>query len=290
MSYVIPASELPLCADGSVYHLTLLPHEVAQTIILVGDPERVSLVSAHFDAVEVRKSNREFVTHTGTFQGQRLTVISTGIGTANIEIVLNELDALFNIDLSTRMPKAEFTQLRFLRIGTAGAVQADTAPGQCVLSRYAIGFDGQMHFYPRDLSVNEQALSERVGAVLSDYLKAASYVTSASTWFEQFSPLGELGITFTCPGFYAAQNRKLRLPILDDSIITGVRDIQWDTERALNFEMETAMIYGLGGVLGHECGSISLIVYNRHTQASCTDTGVMQATIKKVLDHLVTTI
>ncbi len=204
--------------------------------------------------------------------------------------MLTELDALFNIDLSTRKPKTELTKLRCLRIGTAGAVQADTTPGQCVLSRYAIGFDGQMHFYPRELSANEQALSASVSAVLSDYLSSASYVTSASTWFEQFAPLGELGITFTCPGFYAAQNRKLRLPILDDSIITGVRAMQWQSERALNFEMETAMIYGLGGVLGHDCGSISLIVYNRHTQASCTDISVMQATIKKVLEHLVTTL
>jgi uridine phosphorylase len=290
MTYVIPASELPLCADGSVYHLTLLPHEVAQTIILVGDPQRVSLVSAHFDSIEVKRSNREFVTHTGMYGGQRLSVISTGIGTANIEIVLNELDALFNIDLQTRQPKQELTRLRFLRIGTAGAVQADTAPGTCVLSRYAIGFDGQMHFYPRDLTTNEQALSDNLQSVLSDYLAAASYVTSASSWFEQFASLGEMGVTFTCPGFYAAQNRKLRLPILEDSIITGVREMPWDTERALNFEMETAMIYGLGRVLGHDCGSLSLIVYNRHTQESCTDVSVMQQVIADVLQHLVKTL
>jgi uridine phosphorylase len=284
---VIADSVLPLRADGSVYHLNLLPNEVAETVILVGDPDRVALVSQYFDSVEIKKCNREFVTHTGWFSGKRLSVVSTGIGTANIEIVLNEIDALHNIDFVTRKIKEHITVLRFLRIGTCGVIPGDVAPGACVLSQYALGFDGQMNFYPRELTPKEHGLLESVEPHLSTALRAACYATQAASWFDGFSDLGEMGVTFTCPGFYAAQNRRLRVPIAEDSVITAVENFSWPVARALNFEMETAMIYGLGRVLGHDCGSLSLAVYNRHTQEGLADQyQAMSELIQKVLNQL----
>jgi uridine phosphorylase len=279
----IPEAVLPLTTDGRVYHLRLRPQEVANNILLVGDPQRVPIVSQFFDQIELKYCHREFVTHTGWYQGHRLTVLSTGMSTANVEIALNELDALCNIDLNTRRVKAEKTSLRMLRIGTCGALQEDTEVGSCVVSRFAAGFDGQMHFYPRQLEPSEQQLSDYLAQTLSPQLQAMSYVSQAASCFECLSDLGEGGVTLTCPGFYAAQNRQLRVPILNDSIFSAVKDWSWSSERVLNFEMETAMLLALGRVLGHECGSISLAVYNRITQASCDVSARMPEMIENVL-------
>ncbi len=284
---VIPASVLPLRHDGAIYHLNLKPGEVADTVILVGDPERVSLVSRHFDSIEVKKSNREFVTHTGVLKGQRVSVVSTGIGTANIDIVLNELDALHNIDFSTRQIKAEPTSMRCLRLGTCGAVQPETQPGSVVGSRYAVGFDNQMLFYPRALSDQEERVKKAVVEHLNSAIVPSCYVAAASDWFDSWFTFGDVGVTFTCPGFYAAQNRCLRAPILAESIFDCVQRWSYPGEVPLNFEMETAMIYGLGRVLGHRCGSISLVVYNRHTQQGCDYDQAMPELIQQTLEHLV---
>jgi uridine phosphorylase len=280
-------SVLPLNQDGSIYHLNLLPNEISDTIILVGDPDRVPLVSEHFDSIETRKQKREFVTHTGRLNGKRLSVLSTGIGAANIEIVLNELDALHNIDFNSREVKNQLTQLKLLRIGTCGALQEDTAVGEAILSQYAIGIDGAMSFYPHKANAAEQQLHADAIKYLNNSINSQCYVSACGTLLESFSTLGEMGITFTCPGFYAAQNRQLRIPIDNQGIINCMQKLQSPLGRTLNFEMETAMLYSLGKALGHNCGSISLAVYNRATEEEIDYQKRMPELIAKCLEILI---
>jgi uridine phosphorylase len=288
----IPESELILNADGSVYHLHLLPEQISDTIITVGDPDRVERVSRHFDSLEVQVQNREFVTHTGYYKGKRITVISTGIGTDNIDIVLNELDALVNIDLVTRTVNDEKIPLHIIRIGTSGALQASVPLGSHVVTEYAIGLDALMHFYPLVQTGYETAVSKALQQALT--LSYQPYCVRGSDILrEQMGYDMVPGHTVTCPGFYAPQGRVLRLEGKIGDLVGILQQFMLeqpnhDHFRFTNFEMETAGYYALGRLLGHEVISLNAIVANRITQEFAPDAGqVMDDLIQKTLDRLV---
>lgn len=268
VSTMLTPSELILNPDGSVYHLNLLPQDIADTIILVGDPNRVAEVSRHFDRIDVKKSKREFVTHTGMMGKKRLSVVGTGIGAGNIDITMNEIDALFNIDLETRTIKKTHQSLRFIRLGTSGALQPDIAVDSLVISRYAVGMDGLVRYYDWQETADEKALrliAQEAFATLpvvhSLYAAAGSEVLT-----KLFSSLGKAGITLTSPGFYGAQDRRLRIPVSQPDFLSFARQVHFKDCVVTNLEMETAAIYGLARLLGHEACSISAIVANREQQ------------------------
>ncbi len=254
----IKESELILNPDGSVYHLNLLPKDIADTIILVGDPGRVERVSKHFDSIELEKQKREFVTHTGFLNGKRLTVISTGIGTDNIDIVLNELDALANINLSTREIKPEKTVLNFIRFGTSGSVNPTIKAGNFVVSDNSVGFDGLMLFY-KDFenfgSLQESFLSQFPYEKLKPLLY---FVQGNASWIQKLSSIAKVGNTGSLSGFYGPQGRELRLKPLDPNFLTTLNDCGLD-----NFEMETSAIYAFAHLMGHKAASLNAIIANR---------------------------
>ena len=261
----LKASELILNPDGSLYHLHLRPGQVAETIITVGDPERVAQVSDRFDRVEQRTTGREFVTHTGTFRGQRLTVISTGIGTDNVDIVINELDALFNVDLERRSLRRELTSLTFLRLGTSGAFQPDLELGSFLLSDAAIGLDGLLPYYV-PASTNHPAvlnLRDHLSDVrLQLPVRPAFILPSLPPAFET-SDLPR-GITLTAAGFYGPQGRRLRLKTaLDEVMLNRLRSWTYREQRITNIEMETSGLYALATRLGHRSASLSVLLANR---------------------------
>ena len=265
MSHPIAESELILNPDGSVYHLHLRPEQLAGNIIVVGDQGRVENVSAHFDKVEHRVSNREFVTHTGTFKGQRFTVLSTGIGTDNIDIVLNELDALVNIDLGSRTIKERKTSLRIVRIGTSGALQGDIPVDSFVASSHGMGLDGLLNYYA-GLDLCDEAPIANAFMQHAGWMKGMPYpyvVKGSETLLQSIAHDQIQGITATAPGFYGPQGRQLRLaPALPD-LNEKLGSFNHDGHRVTNFEMETSALYGLGKLLGHECATICAIIANR---------------------------
>ncbi len=258
-------SELILNADRSVYHLNLRPGDIAETIILVGDPERVPQVSRHFDSIEFTGSKREFTTHTGTLGKQRLSVVSTGIGTDNIDIVLNELDAIFNIDFETRRPKDATTRLRLVRIGTSGAIQEDIPVDSFVISQYAIGFDGLLHYYESEHLQRADIQYRFLEAIQWSVMKAVPYVVAPDPGLTDRLGTREVfrGMTATNPGFYAPQGRRLRLPIQQPDWLSRMMEFRFDNLRITNMEMETAGILGLAGLMGHQAASLSAILANR---------------------------
>lgn len=288
----IPESELILNADGSVYHLRLLPEQISDTIITVGDPDRVARVSRHFDSLEVEVQNREFITHTGDYKGKRITVISTGIGTDNIDIVLNELDALVNIDLINRTVNEEKIPLHIIRIGTSGALQASVPLGSHLVTEYAIGLDALMHFYPLVQTgyetVVSNALQEALALDYQPYCVRGSDILREQMGFDMVP-----GHTVTCPGFYGPQGRVLRLESRIDNLIRRmqqfvVEEPNHDLFRFTNFEMETAGYYALGRLLGHEVISLNAIVANRITHEFASDPErVIDELIVKTLDRLI---
>ena len=261
----IPPSELILNDDGSIFHLHLLPHEIADTIILVGDPGRVAAVSAHFSKVEVKKSNREFVTHTGTYKGTRLTALSTGIGTDNIDIVVNELDALANIDLKTRTPRQTHRALRLVRLGTSGSLQPDLALGTLVSSHVSIGFDGLLNFYA---GRNEASLLDYEAAFIAhtawNELWAKPYfVENSRELINLFADATCEGMTISAHGFYGPQGRVLRLPLADMQLNEKIESFRFRDKRITNFEMEGSAIAGLAKLLGHKALTVCAIIANR---------------------------
>lgn len=259
-----PDSELVINTDGSIYHLRLRPEEVADTILTVGDPGRVAQVSKYFDRIEVKREHREFVTHTGWSNNKRITVISTGIGTDNIDIVLNELDALVNIDFKTRTTKKAHKALTIIRIGTSGAVWAEAPIGSTVTSAYAIGLDNLMHFYEHKNHLNEVGLLQQLKHLLAEKLPIEPYVAAGNSDLLQQISLDHQGITLTAPGFYAPQGRQLRgVTKFNKDAIIALSDFQYEKMHLLNFEMETAGIYGLANLLGHRALSCSVILANR---------------------------
>ena len=264
----IGESELILNSDGSVYHLNLLPHEISDKIINVGDPDRVSMVSNFFDKIELKKQKREFVTHTGFYKGKRITVLSTGIGTDNIDIVYNELDALVNIDLETRMIVGQKKILNLVRIGTSGSLQEDIPVDSFVCSSYGLGLDGLLNFYCLE---NDDEESSIISTFRNHYpnqgIFPESYLARASQMLVK--KLGEgmhKGITASCSGFYAPQMRQLRLVPSRPDMIAKLSSFRYGEHRITNFEMETGAMYGLAKLLGHHCCAVNVIVANRIVQ------------------------
>lgn len=261
----IAPSELILNSRGAVYHLDLLPEELAHTVITVGDPERVQEVSKHFDRMEFQRNHREFVTHTGTIGDKRISVVSTGIGTDNIDIVLNELDALVNIDLESRTIRETLTQLQIVRIGTSGSLQKDIPVDSVVASSHGLGIDNLLNFYRMENNEEEKRLVHSFITQTQLHAQFAQpYIASASAALtKHFVNDIHQGITVTCPGFYGPQGRILRLGLSNPALIDHLTQFSFGKHRIANFEMETAGIYGLGKLLGHHCLSLSSIVANR---------------------------
>jgi len=264
----IPESELILNKDGSVYHLNLLPEDISDIVINVGDPDRVGLVSSFFESVEIRKQKREFVTHTGHYKGRRMSVLSTGIGTDNIDIVYNELDALVNVDLKTRSIKEHLSALKLVRIGTSGALQADIPVDSFVCSRFGLGLDGLLNFYRLQNTDEELSLIKLFSEHYpNDSVFPRSYVTKSSDkLFNHLSKGTFTGITASCSGFYGPQGRIIRLDIARPDMIDKLSSFRFGEARITNFEMETGAMYGLARLLGHDCCSLNVIVANRLAQ------------------------
>jgi len=267
-------TELILNADGSIFHLNLLPGDISRKIVIVGDPGRVDMLASLLKEIRVRKENREFKTVTGTYDHGEITIISSGIGTDNIDIVMNELDALVNIDLSTGEPKKELVSLDIIRIGTSGSLQADLPAGSVLMTETAIGFDGLLHFYEG----YDWLLDTPLADTLAEYLEwpdtlAYPYAINANKELlelfqhENFTR----GITISVPGFYAPQGRRLRLETFDNEINDKLTMYSFHGRTISNYEMESSAIYGLSGLLGHRALTICLVLGNRVTGEFVTD-------------------
>ena len=289
MSTTIAETELILNSNGSVYHLQLLPENIAENIIIVGDQGRVETVSNFFDTVDFKIQNREFVTHTGTYNGKRVMVISSGIGTDNIDILINELDAAVNIDLKTRSIKKEHTSLNIVRIGTSGALQQDIPVDNFVVSIYGLGFDGLMNYYLDLPKVNDNEVSEAFIKQTNwhknlpyPYAVKGSEILINKIGFEMVK-----GITATAPGFYGPQGRKLRLTPWVEDFNQQLTDFKHNGQRITNFEMETSALYGLGALLGHQTCTVCAIIANRVAkQYSKNYHAAVEQLIRLVLERL----
>jgi uridine phosphorylase len=262
---MIKSSELILNPDGSVYHLNLLPENIAHDIIFVGDQERVSKITQHFDSIEFSTQKREFKTETGMYKGKRITVQSTGIGPDNIDIVFNELDALVNVDLKTREIKPNHTALNIVRIGTSGSLQADIPVDSWVMSKYAVGLDNMLRSY----LIEEHSIAELEDAFITqtnwDLRKGRPTVVACAEVLENkiYSDKFHKGFTGTAGGFYGPQGRVVRLNIQDPKLNNKMDAFNYNGTRMTNLEMETSAIYGLGKLLGHNCLSLNAIIANR---------------------------
>ena len=266
-------SELIITSKGTIYHIDLSPEQLADTVITVGDPDRVAEVSKYFDHIEHKAQHREFVSHTGFIGKKRMTVVGTGIGPDNIDIVLNELDALANIDFTSRLPKKETTSLSIIRMGTCGSLQADVPVDSLVVSTHGIGLDNLLHYYQHHTDNNERQLLqdfEQHTGLHNEVI--APYIAEGSHDLRQHFTSGYVhGITITCPGFYGPQGRVLRGPIAFPKLIDDLTTFRSGEHRITNFEMETSAIYGLGRVLGHRCMSINTVVANRIEKTFSSD-------------------
>ncbi|MFQ8827226.1 MAG: nucleoside phosphorylase [Alistipes sp.] len=273
MTRTIAPSELIVNSDGSVFHLHLRPEQLARTVILVGDPGRVEQVASRFDRIEHRAANREFVTATGYYAGKRMTVLSTGIGTDNIDIVVNELDALANIDLRTRTEKEEKTRLTLVRLGTCGAIRPELRLGDRILSRISVGLDGLLNFYEGSEAVcdreMERAFVEHTG--WSKRLATPYFVRCSDYLAELFAPDTVEGMTASAPGFYAPQGRYLRLAPADMRLNEKIESFEYGGRRFTNFEMEGSALAGLSRLMGHEAVTICTVIAQRVALESDTD-------------------
>ena len=283
-------SELILNKDGSIFHLHLLPENIADTIILVGDQDRVDMISKHFDKVEFKVQNREFRTHTGYYHGKRLSVLSTGIGTDNIDIVLNELDAICNIDLKTREPKTTHKSLDLIRIGTSGALQGDIPVDTPIISEMAIGFDGLLNFYADREKANdkdiEQHFLEHTG--WNKQLATPYFINASSKLLEKVGKDDmRHGLTISAPGFYGPQGRQLRLPLADPKLNEKITAFEHKGKKITNYEMESSAIFGLSKLLGHNAVTVCNIIANRIRKEYSADYKIsMEKLIVKILDRL----
>mgnify|MGYP001143756295 FL=1 len=270
----IAESELILNERGAIYHINLTPDELADTVITVGDPDRVAVVSKEFDSIEVKRQHREFIAHTGYVGKKRITVISTGIGPDNIDIVVNELDALKNIDLNTRTIKPELSSLTIIRLGTSGSLQEDIPVDSLVAGTHGLGLDNLLNFYRLQSNDEEKQMLQhfithtQLTGNIQPYL-----VSSSASILKHFVTGFHRGITVTCPGFYGPQGRILRLGISNPSLVDNLSSFQFGNHRISNFEMETSAIYGLGKLLGHHCLSVNVIVANRVRKEFSKDGG-----------------
>ena len=282
----IQESELIINSRGAIYHLDLRPEELAPNVIVVGDPDRVKLVSKHFDNIQVKVQHREFITHTGAIGRKRISVISTGIGTDNIDIALNEIDALANINFDTREIKSKLTSLNIIRIGTSGSLQADIPVDGHVAGTHGLGIDNLLNFYRLEQNEEEkQLLHSFVTHTQLHGQMAYPYIASASaSLIKYFVKDYYHGITVTCPGFYGPQGRILRLGIRNPELINSLTNFRFGQHRISNFEMETSAIYSLGRLLGHHCLSLNVVVANRIKKEFSRDAATaVNDLIKKVL-------
>jgi uridine phosphorylase len=284
----IAASELIINNRGAIYHVNCRPEEIANTIITVGDPDRVKEVSKHFDSIEFQNHHREFVTHTGYIGKKRISVTSTGIGPDNIDIVLNELDALVNIDLETRTIKETLTTLNIIRVGTSGSLQKEIPVDSFVASTHGLGLDNLLNFYRHGNNDEEKQIQQsfvthtQMEAITTPYINGAS-----PALLKEFVADFHHGITVTCPGFYGPQGRVLRLGLAQPQLIDSLTSFSFGNHRISNFEMETSAIYGLGKLLGHHCLSLSAIVANRISKEFSKDgNAVVENLIKKTLETI----
>jgi uridine phosphorylase len=283
----IAESELILNERGAIYHLNLKPDEIAHTVITVGDPDRVKQVSKYFDQIESKSQHREFVTHTGWLGRKRVSVVSTGIGTDNIDIVLNELDALVNIDFENRSVRDSLTRLNIIRLGTSGSLQENIPIDSFVASTHGLGIDNLLNFYRHDQNEEEkQLLQSFITQTQLHHHFSHPYISGASaSLLKHFVSNFHQGITVTCPGFYGPQGRILRLPLRNPDLIDRLTQFRFGQHRIANFEMETAGIYGMSKILGHYCLSLSVMVVNRVKKEFSRDgQTAIENLIKKALE------
>lgn len=286
----IAESELIINKRGAIYHLDLRPEEIAHTVIFVGDPDRVSLVSKHFDSIEFKLQHREFITHTGYVGKKQISVISTGIGPDNIDIALNEADALVNIDFDSRTIKSDLTSLNIFRFGTSGSLQAEIPVDSFVAGTHGLGFDNVMHFYTLENTPEEKQIIEsfrsHTGLISGNVIP---YLYKGSDeLLQHFQKEYYTGITVACPGFYGPQGRILRLGVAYPGVIDKLTSFTNGTHRIANFEMESSAIYGLGKSLGHRCLSLNAIVANRIVKQFSKDSGkTVERLIQKSLEIIV---
>ena len=286
MKHYIPESELIINDDGSIFHLHLRPEQLSDRVILVGDPGRVKLVASHFDTIECEVSNREFNTITGSYQGKRISVLSTGIGCDNIDIVMNELDALVNIDFSTRMEKDELRSLSIVRVGTCGGLQPFTPVGTFIASVKSIGFDGLLNYYGR----RDEVCDTDCEAAFVNHTSWLSQMPAPYVAVADSSLISRIadedmvrGITCACGGFYGPQGRCLRLPLADPELNSKIESFEYDGLQITNFEMESSALAGLSSLLGHKAMTCCMVVANR--RAKNTDTNY-----KNDIDKLILTV
>lgn len=286
----IAASELIINNRGAIYHVNCRPEEIARTIITVGDPDRVEAVSKHFDRIEYRNHHREFNTHTGYIGKKRISVTSTGIGPDNIDIVMNELDALVNIDFTTRCIREKLSCLNIIRIGTAGSLQEDIPVDSFVASTHGLGIDNLMNFYKNTPNEEENQVMHafKTYVHMQQGISEPYINTAGISLLKEFVSGFHHGITVTCPGFYGPQGRVLRMGLTQPNLIDRLTGFKFGNHRVCNFEMETAAIYGMGKVMGHQCLSLSAIVANRITKNfSNNSDAAVETLIKKALETIV---
>ena len=278
----IGASELIINDRGAIYHLNVRPEEIADTIITVGDPERVASVSKYFDRVEHKLAHREFITHTCYIGKKRISVLSTGIGPDNIDIALNEIDALANINFDSRTINDQKKSVSIIRMGTCGSLQGEVGVNELVAGTHGLGIDNVLHFYTQENNEEEKAIL----AAFDEHTKISAhkiqpYIASASaSLLKHFTEGYSHGITVTCPGFYGPQGRILRLPLKMPNLVDQMTSFRYGQHRIANFEMETSAIYGLCNLLGHQCLSINVIIANRVKKEYSKDMG-------KAVDHMI---
>lgn len=260
-------SDLIINPDGSIYHLNLKPEEIPDLILLSGNPARISKISDHFDHVDFKRQNREFVSHAGTLKGTKLLALSTGIGPDNIDIVMNELDALANIDLNTRELNGNRRSLTIVRIGTSGTLQADIPVGTMVIASHGMGMDGSLHYYRRLVDVTDHDLTREFIRQTNwpAFLPMPYIIPGTPALIQKISSKGILGITVTASGFYGPQGRELRLRSSFPGMLDALAKFSYKNHRIVNFEMETSSLYGLGAMLGHQVASICVLLANRVT-------------------------
>ena len=291
MARTIQSSELIINGDGSIFHLHLRPEQIADTVILVGDPGRVEMVASFFDSRECQVSNREFNTVTGTYRGKRMSVLSTGIGIGNIDISVTELDALVNIDFATRQERGQKRRLNLVRLGTSGAIQPDIEVGEFVFSRTSVGFDGLLNYYKGrnevcDLAI-ERAFIEHTG--WSELLPKPYFIDADRELLDLFRDSTREGITIAAPGFYAPQGRWVRLEPADIHLNEKIESFEYEGRRITNFEMESSALAGMAALMGHRAATICTIIAQRIAKDACTDyKPYVKAMIGMALDKLST--
>ena len=287
----IPASELIINEDGTIFHLHLLPEQIADIVILVGDPGRVEMVASFFDSRECEVANREFKTITGSYKGKRMTVLSTGIGIGNIDICVTELDALANIDFTTRQVKDNFRQLTLVRLGTSGALQSDIKVGEAIFSRTSVGFDGLLNYYAGrnevcDLEI-EKAFIEHTA--WNELLPKPYFIDADSSLAELFKDVTREGITIAAPGFYAPQGRWVRLQPQDLTLNEKIESFDFGGRKITNFEMESSALAGMSALMGHKAATICTIIAQRIHLDACTDSKpFVRQMLANALDKLAT--